>query len=90
MHYNQARKSMEEEEEGSFDVGGDFHLLTLACFKTLGPYTHSLLVSSGPPNDLSMPRLFSFCPHRYHRVFAHLAGYYSRDNLEWCEEKNEV
>lgn len=26
---------------------------------TLGPYAHSLLVSFGPPNDLSMPRLFA-------------------------------
>lgn len=51
---------MSKEEEGSFDVGHGFHLLTLACFKTIVLYTHSLLVSFGPPNDLSAPRLPAF------------------------------
>lgn len=49
-----------EEEGGLFDVGRGFHLLTLASFKTSGLYTHSLLVSFGLPNDLSMPRLSAF------------------------------
>lgn len=41
-----------------------------------------LLVSFGVPNDLSEPRFSRFCQQWYHSLVAHLAAYYSWENLE--------
>lgn len=41
-----------------------------------------MLVSFGVPNDLSEPRFSRFCQQWYHSLVAHLAAYYSWENLE--------